>query len=42
MNGGTWLLIDGKKVAAVRDKDGKPVPVATAKKNAPADKPKEG
>ena len=39
MKGGTWLKVDGKKVAAVRDKDGKPVPVTTAKK-APAAKSK--
>ena len=42
MKGGTWLIVDGKKVAAVRDKDGKPVPVTTAKKTATKPKVKEG
>jgi len=41
MNRGCWLLIDGKKVAAVRGPDGVAVPVDKAAA-APTPKPKKG
>ncbi len=40
MRRGTWLIKDGKKVAAVFDKDGKARPVAKPRPPASIPKPK--